>query len=164
MSVARLTHLQPVPEPQTSAPVAFCSHCGRAPRPARHQSSRVCTHCELGLILRADAELAPRPDEPFVVCDEGRLICALSEAAERVLAISEPAVIHRPLSDLLVAASEEERSDRTVDALVSNSARGLDDPGHAVVCPVETFGVRFSVRIGTCGPPSAALVVLTETL
>jgi PAS domain-containing protein len=169
LSPDSVSYLRAVPDlhpavAPAAEPVSFCSYCGEAPRSGKQDSSRVCTHCELGLLLRADPALAPSPKDAFFVCDERLLICAFSEAAERLLGVDERVVIDRPLWELVVAAAEEDRATRRVDKLLAAAAHGADAIEHAVVCPLNTFGVRYQTRIGTCGPPAAALVVLDDTV
>ena len=62
----------------------------------------------MGLLLHADPQLAPAPGDSFIVTDDRLLICALSAGAERLFRRSEPSVIHRPVSDLLVGVDAGE--------------------------------------------------------
>jgi len=140
--------------------VAFCSHCGARPNVAADTSSRVCAACGLGLILESSADVAPSAGGAFLVLDHSLAVCAVSEAAERLLAASEPDVVNRHVSDLLMPAEAEEKNGTGLSAAVAWAARG--DPGirTAVVRPANTFGIRLTARIASCGPPRAALLVL----
>jgi hypothetical protein len=40
------------------------------------------------------------------------------------------------------------------------AARGEDEPRRVMVRPANVFGVRMPLRVGACGPPRAALLVL----
>ena len=112
---------------------AFCGHCGRPPEVTEQQpSTRVCRRCGLGLVLQAPKGVAPQAGEPFLVVDSRLEVCALSRKAEDLL------------TSLVVAATNEE------------------DSHTVVVRPVGEFGVRYRARIGPCGPPKAALIVLSE--
>jgi hypothetical protein len=157
--------LRIVQAPQTERPDSlFCGHCGQPPgqTPAGGKPSRVCKRCHLGLILNADAELAPTPADPFLVIDGSLTICALSQHAERLLDVSETQAINRHVSEFLVPADAEPRPGRD---LISVILMALDSEAPAreiVVRPANEFGVRLWARIGACGPPSAALLVLAD--
>jgi hypothetical protein len=127
---------------------------------AADTSSRVCLSCGLGLILESPADVAPSAGDAFLVLDHSLAVCAMSEAAERLLAASEPDVVNRHVSDLLMPAGAEEKNGTGLSAAVAWAARG--DPGirTAVVRPANTFGIRLTARIASCGPPRAALLVL----
>lgn len=152
-------------EHEAPAPlVAFCSHCGTRPTAlldataATH--SRVCALCGLGLILESPADVAPNAGDAFLVLDHSLAVCAVSEAAERLLAASEPDVVNRHVSDLLMPAGAEDKSGTDLSAAVAWAARGDVGTRTAVVRPANTFGIRLTARIASCGPPRAALLVL----
>ena len=44
-------HAAPLSPP---VPASFCSHCGHAPQADANRGSRICVHCEMGLLLQAD--------------------------------------------------------------------------------------------------------------
>jgi hypothetical protein len=153
--VTPLEHEAPAPL------VAFCSHCGTRPtRSLAGAPSRVCASCGLGLLLESPADVAPSAGDAFLVLDHSLAVCAMSEAAERLLAANEPDVVNRHVSDLLMPADAEEKKGAGLSAAVAWAARG--DPGvrTAVVRPANTFGIRLTARIASCGPPRAALLVL----
>ena len=62
----------------------FCGHCGSPPpnneTPA--PPARVCGECGLGLLLEARADVAPKPEDPFVIVDGSLHVCAMSSASE----------------------------------------------------------------------------------
>lgn len=140
----------------------FCGHCGRSPEagevPAR--ASRVCGRCGMGLLLQAPADAAPGPDDAFLLVDRTLAVCALSRRAEEVLGVTETEAIHRHVGEFLVPADAEAPDPRNFVALLVNAASGEQEPVAAVVRPAGTFGVRHRVRVGSCGPPTAALIVL----
>jgi hypothetical protein len=150
------------PEREAPAPVvSFCSHCGTHPAPpALAASSRVCSACGLGLILESRADVAPKAGDAFLVLDRALAVCAVSDAAERLLAASEPDVVNRHVSDLLVPAGAEETSGESLSVAVAWAARGDGGVRTAVVRPANTFGIRLTARITSCGPPRAALLIL----
>jgi hypothetical protein len=140
----------------------FCGHCGRQPEePGASDRSRVCETCGMGLLLQANASVAPTPTDPFLVVDRTLAICAVSRQAERLLSIVETEVVNRHISELLVPADADPGADGLATALIF-AARGEATPGNAVVRPANAFGVRYWARIAQCGPTPAALVVLAD--
>jgi PAS domain-containing protein len=141
--------------------VRFCGYCGH-PAPAGEVTARICGDCGLGVVLSAPAVVAPRPGHPAIVLDHTLSVCALSQGAEKLLGITEPEAVNRHISELIVPAHAEARSlDSLVSAVVS-AARGDAAVERIVVRPTGEFGVRYAVRISTCGPPRAALLVLDD--
>ena len=142
--------------------VAFCGHCGVPPAAnVETHGSRVCSHCGLGLVLLAAADLAPRPGEPFLVIDSTLSVCAVSAHAEELLGTDETQAVNQHIADYLVPADANAGSAGNLLALLVDAASGSGEPRTAVVRPRQEFGVRFRARIGPCGPPHAALLVLT---
>lgn len=141
--------------------VAFCGHCGTRPEwtAIAMAPSRVCQSCGLGLLLEADSDAAPTEGDAFMVLDSALSICAVSSAAERLLATREIDAVHRHLTELLLPADSEAQARDNLAVAVTWAARG-DNSGHTVtVRPANTFGIRVRARIASCGPPRAALVV-----
>jgi hypothetical protein len=141
--------------------VAFCGHCGAAPAQAVVAHSRVCGHCGLGLVLQAPANVAPRDNEPFLVIDATLSVCAVSAGAEELLGIDETSAVNQHVVDFLVPADANAASADNLLVLLVEAASGSGEPRIAVVRPRQEFGVRVRARIGPCGPPHAALLVLT---
>jgi len=163
MSVRRLRAVAPVEVDERGLElVAFCGHCGIAPAPEVAPQSRVCGHCGLGLVLQAPADVAPRGDEPFLVIDSTLSVCAVSAGAEELLGIDETSAVNKHVVDFLVPADANAPSADNLLVLLVEAASGSGEPRTAVVRPREEFGVRFRARIGPCGPPHAALLVLTS--
>jgi hypothetical protein len=153
-----------VPEPPPDAPpsgpvISFCSSCGERPDTPPGLESRVCPSCELGLLLHASTDLAPSPGDAFLVLDGSLSVCAVSADAERLLATRETEAVNHHITELLVPAEAEAESSTTLAVAVTWAARGDGQTRRVVVRPANTFGVRLSARIGSCGPPTAALVV-----
>jgi hypothetical protein len=138
--------------------VSFCSHCGKRPEVVR-PDSRVCENCGLGLLLQSRTEVAPQPGDPFLVLDATLAVCAVSAAAERLLHTEETEAVNRHVTELLVPADAEAQSSSNLAVAITWAARGDGQTHRAVVRPANTFGVRLSVRITSCGPPTAALLV-----
>lgn len=153
--------LRLVPDPVAPTPlVSFCGHCGQAP-PNPAAGSRVCSRCGLGVVITAAADLAPREGESFVIVDRRLKLCALSRGAERLLGVDEPEAIHRPVSDFLEPADAEAGTGaELLQGIVSSAALGIAAPHSIVVRPSGEYGVRYAARVGWCGPPEGALIVL----
>jgi hypothetical protein len=110
-------------------------------------------------MLQCDADCAPPPDGAFLVIDVSLSVCAVSAAAERLLATNETEAVNRHVTELIVPADAEAQGRENLAAAVTWAARGDSDACRVVVRPANTFGVRLSTRIATCGPPRAALLV-----
>lgn len=142
----------------------FCGHCG-APPPNNETPAppaRVCGECGLGLLLEASAEVAPRRDDAFLIVDGSLAVCALSEAGESLLAVAETDVINRPITELLVPADAEAAGPASLAGAIMQAAGGEDEVRRMMVRPANVFGVRMPLRVGACGPPRAALIVLED--
>lgn len=152
------------PDAREAAPtVSFCSHCGARPATdPRGPSARVCGACELGLMLQCGADSAPERDGAFLVLDATLSVCAVSAAAERLLAARETEAVNRHITELIVPADAEAQGRANLAAAVTWAARGDEEPRRVVVRPANTFGVRLSARISSCGPPRAALLVFDQ--
>jgi hypothetical protein len=119
----------------------------------------VCGECGLGLLLETRLDAAPAPDEAFLVVDHALLVQAMSDRAQKLLAVSEEDAVNRPVASLLVGADTGTESASLAGAVVT-AASGSGEPLTAFVRPWNTFGVRLQARIAPCGPPRAALIVL----
>jgi hypothetical protein len=122
-------------------------------------SSRVCESCALGLMLESGADVAPAVGDPFLVIDDSLSVCAVSAAAELLLATFETEAVNRHITELLVPADAEALGPANLAEAVTWAARGDDATRRVVVRPAKTFGVRIKARIASCGPPRAALIV-----
>lgn len=138
----------------------FCGHCGTPAQETPAPIARVCPHCELGLLLEARADVAPRTGEPFLIADGALTVQALSAEAERLLAVSEHDVVNRPVTELLTPADAEASGTREFATTIMLAARGDAEPHRVMVRPANVFGVRMPLRVGACGPPRGALLVL----
>jgi hypothetical protein len=154
--------LRLVPDPAERTPlVSFCGHCGQAPPTPMAARSRVCALCGLGVVITASADLAPQKGESFLIVDRQLKLCALSRGAERVLGVDEPEAVHRPVTDFLEPADAEAgHGDELLQGIISSAAIGFAPPHSIVVRPTGEYGVRYAARVGSCGPPEGALIVL----
>jgi PAS domain-containing protein len=152
--------LRLVPDlPEEGPDVHFCGHCGAPPPNALAARSRVCALCGLGVVLSASEDVAPRAGEPFLVVDGSLAVCALSRDAEALVGVDEPEAIHRPIGEFFEPAdAEAAKGDELVQAIMA--VAGGRRRGHTLfVRPVGEYGVRFAMRLGRCGPSTAALLV-----
>jgi hypothetical protein len=142
--------------------VLFCGHCGERAESAAPET-RVCGHCELGLLVGASPGIAPVAGEPFLLVDGTLSVCAVSRAAEDMLLITEGHSVNRHIAEVLVPADVEVGGPGGLVNLLIAAARGDGEEHRVVVRPTREFGIRFWARIGPCGPPRAALLVLDDT-
>ncbi|MBW3606907.1 MAG: PAS domain-containing protein [Actinobacteria bacterium] len=159
----RLHALRPIEvDGQDGELISFCGHCGLRPHPrAAPPASRVCDHCGLGVVLQARVDVAPRHDQPFLVVDMSLSVCAVSAAAETLFAIDETDAVNRHIGDFLVPADSNAASVENLLTLLVDVAAGSREVCTTVVRPRHEYGVRFWARIGPCGSPRAALLVLS---
>ena len=154
-------HLRLVPAVAEPRPQkTFCGHCGEEPSSDIH--GRVCESCGLGVLLTTNADAAPGPNDPFMIVDGSLCVCAVSRVAEELLGTDETEAVNRHLSEFLVPADAEAAGADNLMDLVINAASDRSDPHVAVVRPPDEFGIRFRVQVGACGPPRAALLVLSD--
>jgi len=150
------------PGPEDQGPprdqVTFCSHCGA--RTGGSSVSRVCRRCEMGLLLHARPELAPGPGDAFVVCDADLRVCALSRGAEQLLGAFEPAVIHAPLGDLVAGVSRDIDGTSALPRLLRKAAAGQLGIERTIVSLAGLRDATWPARVGACGRPPAALLVI----
>ncbi|HEU4702651.1 MAG TPA: hypothetical protein VFS37_09235 [Conexibacter sp.] len=142
----------------------FCGHCG-APPPNNETPAppaRVCGECGLGLLLEARADVAPKSEDPFVIVDGSLHVCAMSSASESLLAVAETDVINRPITEILTPADAEASGPESLAGAIMHAAGGEDEVRRLMVRPANVFGVRMPLRVGACGPPRAALIVLED--
>ena len=116
----------------------------------------------MGVLLQAPQDAAPSTSDPFLVVDDKLTVCALSRQAERLLGLSETEAVNRHIGELLVPGDTESSAGESLAAVLTWAARGDAPLRNIVVRPANTFGVRFWARVGTCGPPNAALLVLAD--
>jgi hypothetical protein len=164
VSAARHLHVVGTPAVAPAPQVQFCGHCGEAPPTPMAARSRVCALCGLGVVVSAAADIAPKPGESFFIIDRMLKLCALSEGGEQLLGVDEPTAVHRHVGEFLEPADVEGRERDALHVAIVEAAGGISAPQTMVVRPVNEFGVRYAARIGACGPPLGALVVLSDDL
>ncbi len=157
-------HLVAVRGYADAAPDAlFCGHCGHvSDGHAADLRSRVCLRCELGLLVAAAPALAPGPHDAFMFVDGTLSVCGLSARGEELFTVGEAQAVNRHVTEFLVPADAELSGPEALVNLVVHAARGDGDVHEVVVRPTAEFGIRYWARIGPCGPPRAALIVLSD--
>jgi hypothetical protein len=142
---------------------AFCSYCGYPLKPAWHgRLPRVCTRCRLGMVLRTVPDGAPHRSDPFVIVDEQLTVRAISRQAEAVLMVDEPAGVGVPLDEFLVSDNGDHQG-AEVAQVIALATGGAPPPLTVALRTAGDPEARFKARITSCGPPLAALLVLTTT-
>lgn len=145
------------------AGAAFCARCGRAPDAAPPMpASRVCRHCGLGLVLRAPAQAAPSPQDAFLVADRVGRVSAMSATAEVLLGLSEQAAQGRPVGELVSAVEDAPHSRHDFLASLRAAAAGVGPVRHFQGWAGAPDGTPRSLRVGPCGPPPGALLVIVD--
>jgi PAS domain-containing protein len=147
--------------------VWFCAYCGRG-GPAGEEPGvleRACSLCGFGLLLEAVAEIAPAPTDVFLVVGDDFAVVAISHQAEELLGVHERSVVGRPMTDLLLPAGPEPRGASELMAAVADATSGATGvrPLHLRLRTIHDRGLRLHARLGRCGPPMGALIVLEPT-
>lgn len=119
----------------------------------------------MGLLLQADARLAPAPGDAFLVTDDQLLLCAVSHGAERMFGRSEPSIIHHPVGSLLLGVGSGEDGSPALEDLLRAAASGqLEEIVETVVVAADGTRGAYQARIGACGPPAAAILMIDAAL
>jgi hypothetical protein len=111
------------------------------------------------LLLETAGDAAPEAGAAFIVLNGALSVCAVSEAAEDLLAVSETEAVNRHVTELLMPADAETQGPENLAVAVTWAARGDTSTRKVVVRPANVFGIRLQARIARCGPPRAALLV-----
>jgi hypothetical protein len=112
------------------------------------------------VLLEASSSIAPARGGAFLVADQKMSICAVSRGAEELLETTEVQAVHRHLTELLTLADTDVDDRGSLAFAISSAVIGDPVEKPFTLRPVNLFGVRLRARIGGCGPPAAALVVL----
>jgi PAS domain-containing protein len=157
-----VTGVKPAPR------VWFCAYCGRAGLAGEEPAGleRACAVCGFGLLLETAAEIAPAPADAFLVVDDGFAVVAISHQAEELLGVHERFVVGRSLTDLLLPADGEPHGASELMAAVAAATSGAAGvrPLHLRLCTIRDRALLLHARLGRCGPPVGALIVLEPTV
>jgi hypothetical protein len=138
----------------------FCSYCGYPPLGrGRSPSHRVCSRCEMGAVLSAPAGSQPRFYEPFVIVDPALRLQAVSRRAEALLMVDEPAAVEVPLSEFLLCRTDQDQME--LSGLVRHAVGGTRLAARVALRTVADPAMDVVTRVAGCGPPPAALLILT---
>jgi PAS domain-containing protein len=116
------------------------------------------------MLLETRSDAAPFPDDAFLVVDSDLTVQALSHQAQRLLGKTEHDVIDWPITYFLGPADAENGEIGGFMNLLHDATMGSEDLQSVCVRPLGAFGVRVVARIAPCGPPRAALVVLSTQM
>ena len=147
------------------APGWFCGYCA-APWDgdgdgAAAPSARVCGKCGMGLLLHARRDAIPQPGDAFIVVDSSLTVHAVSRTAELRLGVTERQAVGVHVRDLLLLARARATCPAKLAESIKQAASGHDAGHSAVLDFAARSGPRMRARIVSCGPPPAALLVLS---
>jgi hypothetical protein len=133
----------------------FCTHCASL-FDAPADRGRVCTNCGLGMVLTCSSATLTAPGASFFVVTADLRVSAASQSAEAMFGRAD-GTHGRPLMSLLTSPAGVGEMAR----LVTRAASGTLAPA---TISVEAASARVAAdleaRIGGCGNPPAALVVV----
>jgi hypothetical protein len=116
----------------------------------------------MGLLIGAPSELAPAPSDPFLLVDSTLSVCGMSALAEERGGVVETEADTRHINERLVPADAAASGPGDLVNLLVHAARGAGEVHDVVLRPSDESGIRYWARIGPCGPPRAALMVLGD--
>jgi hypothetical protein len=103
----------------------------------------------------------PRSTEPFVIVDERLRVQAVSLQAEDVLMVADSDGFGAPLARYLISDDPRDPNGTQVTLRVTLAVEGRPALGALKVRTASAPEIRFRARLSSCGPPAAALLVLT---
>jgi len=101
-------------------------------------------------------------DRDILLVDSTLSVCGMSALAEELLGLVETEAVNRHINELLVPADAEGSGPGDLLNLLVHAARGAGEIHDVVLRPTDEYGIRYWARIGPCGPPRAALMVLGD--
>ena len=133
----------------------FCTHCASLfDEPAARR--RVCPRCGLGVVLTCSSATLDAPGAAFFVVTTDLRVSAGSKQAEDLFSVHD-GIFGRPLMSLVTSPA----GIGELAQLVAAAASGTMAPS---TIPVESAAAKLDLaleaRIGGCGNPPAALVVV----
>ena len=153
--------------PESGELTRFCTHCASLfdgpsiPAGGRPLRGRVCARCGLGVVLTCAGDMLTGPGEAFLVVTADLRVSAASEAAEHLFQVPE-GTYGRPLLSLMTSPEGVSELSRRV-VMAANGSQAM------TTIQVEPASSRLpegvlEARIGSCGEPPAALVVLEPSM
>jgi hypothetical protein len=139
-------------------PVRFCTHCGAIGELGKDDAlaGRVCAECGLGVVLSCSREALTENKAAFLVVKGDGEVSAASVAADRALGAKAHSLEGRPLLELLEPGAASQELSRRVTRAAGGDARV------SMVPAVLADGAFVNARVGSCGEPRAALLVLLK--
>jgi hypothetical protein len=134
----------------------FCTHCASLlDEPASRR--RVCPRCGLGVVLTCSSATLDAPGAAFFVVTSDLRVSAGSRQAEDLFSVAD-GTFGRPLMSLITSPDGIGELPRLVVA----AASGTLAPTTIAVDPAaaKLDNLSLEARIGGCGNPPAALVVV----
>jgi hypothetical protein len=161
--LAQVAHANAHGRAEAAELTRFCTHCGSlfdasSSTPERPLRGRVCSNCGLGMVLTCSRELVTRPGGAFVVVTSDLLISAASQAAEDLLDSGSKGLYGRPLLSVLTSPSGVAELARRVVRAATGDRAIHELPVHPAAKRLADMSLM--ARIGNCGSPPAALVVV----
>ena len=104
--------------------------------------------------------MAPNAGEAFLVLDQSLAVCACRKPPSGCSPPTSRTWSTATSPTCSMPAEAEEKNGASLSTAVAWAARGDGAVRTTVVRPANTFGIRLTARISSCGPPRAALVVL----
>jgi hypothetical protein len=160
--LAQVAHAQAHGRAEAAELTRFCTHCGSlfeasSSTPERPLRGRVCSNCGLGMVLTCARELFARPGAAFLVVTSDLLVSAASQTAESLLD-SGQGLHGQPLLSVLTSPSGVAELARRVVRAATGDRAIYEVPVHPAAKRLANMSLM--ARIGNCGSPPAALVVV----
>jgi hypothetical protein len=134
----------------------FCTHCGSLfDTPASR--SRVCPRCGLGVVLTCSSATLDAPGAAFFVVTSDLRVSAGSRQAEDLFSVHD-GTFGRPLLSLLTSPEGIGELPRLVVAAASGTLAPATIAVESAATKLDDL--RLEARVGGCGSPPAALVVI----
>jgi hypothetical protein len=126
--------------------VSFCTDCGALSHDA---PERVCAECGMGIVLSCAPGLLPRSGAAFLVVTSDLRVSAASASVDSLLGDPD-ALVGESLLELL-------SGDPGLPRAIARAAMGSQRVSNVVL---RVGASRINARVGACGDPPAALLVL----
>jgi hypothetical protein len=142
----------------------FCTHCafvfdGPTAQAGTPNRGRVCVRCGLGVVLTCAGATLTAPGSAFFVVTADLRVSAASRPAEDLFAVPDGSY-GRPLLSLITTPAGMDELARLVVRAANGSLAPATLPVQAAAAKVDG---ELEARIGGCGNPPAALVVVDQT-
>ncbi|MEA2310025.1 MAG: hypothetical protein QOG41_736 [Thermoleophilaceae bacterium] len=142
----------------------FCTHCafvfdGPTAQAGTPNRGRVCVRCGLGVVLTCSSATLTAPGAAFFVVTADLRVSAASQAADDMFAVPDGSY-GRPLLSLLTSPAGVGELARLIVAAANGTLAPATVPVQASASKIDR---EMEARIGGCGNPPAALVVVDST-